>query len=113
MRRRGVVAIVVALAGSLTACGGSATSPSSTSGVCPTIPGYGSMCATIDGVPWTASNVARADNPVSCERYSQGQPPIIMCGGFDSQGRSRYFVLPLPAGTTGQHQLGAGRSGRQ
>jgi len=71
------------------------------------------MCATIDGVPWTASNVARADNPVSCERYSQGQPPIITCGGFDNQGHNLYFVLRLAAGTTGSHQLGPGLSGSE
>jgi len=103
-----VVAFVVAPAVSLLACGGSATAPGATSGLCPTISGYGSMCANLDGVPWAASSTATPTNPLSCLRapFTGGGPPALTCVGYDVQGHALYFVLTGPA--LGSHPLGPG-----
>src|SRR5262245_5129614 len=99
------VSFVVASAVSLVACGGSATAPSAASAPCPTISGYGSMCANFDGVPWSASSVATPTNPVFCLRapLAVGGPPALTCGGSDVQGHSLYFILTAPA--LGSHPL--------
>ena len=87
------------------ACGGgSSTSPSATSNFCPTISGRGSMCATLDGVPWAASDLGpgrRSDgasrpNPLFCYR---GGTTLLVCIADDNQGREISFAVALATGT--------------
>jgi hypothetical protein len=105
--RKLFVAVVVATTmafGGVQACGGSSTSPSSTSNSCPTLSGLGSMCATVDGLSWAASYSGtgrRADgaprpNPLFCYR---GGTSFLVCIGDDSQGREISFAVALATGT--------------
>jgi hypothetical protein len=102
MRKCVITAVVLIVVGAITSsCGGSSTSPSST---CPTIAGHGSMCATLDGVLWAASDLGpgrRADgaprpNPLFCYR---GGSILLVCIADDNQGREISFAVALATGT--------------
>jgi hypothetical protein len=105
MQKCVITTVVVIVVGAiLSSCRGSSTSPTSTSNSCPTISGLGSMCATLDGVPWAASDLGpgqRADagprpHPLFCYR---GGTTLLVCIGDDSQGREISFAVALATGT--------------
>jgi hypothetical protein len=105
MQKCVVAAVVVIVVSAIVpSCSGSSTSPSSTSNSCPPISGLGSMCATVDGLPWAASYSGtgrRADgaprpNPLLCYR---GGTSFLVCIGDDSQGREISFAVALATGT--------------
>src|ERR1700682_6277174 len=105
MQKCVITAVVVIVVGAiLSSCGGSSSSPSSTSNSCPTIAGHGSMCATLDGVLWVASDLGpgrRADgfprpNPLFCYR---GGTTLLVCIADDNQGREISFAVTLATGT--------------
>ena len=66
--------------------------------------GHGSFCAVVDGVSWTASDLAprfvpcAGTNPLTCS-FLDANPEALACRAFDSQGTAMTFLITATLGT--------------
>ncbi len=84
-----------------TGCSHSIVSPSDS---CPEVAGHGSFCAVVDGVSWTASDLAPrfvpcvGTNALTCG-YLGAHAEALACRAFDSQGTAISFLITATLGT--------------